>query len=149
MGNPEPLHSKKTFLELREKFDTDKEIANELDVSAPTVVYWKKKHIGKEQRETNGVYYEEHTGDGHMRVKIRDGPVVSEHALAALSGGADPYDLFDSSTHVHHLNKMSYDNRPDNVIVVDSEKHTFIHQSEEWARCEGLLTENTRYTGGL
>jgi hypothetical protein len=140
MGNPKPLHDKESFLELKERFDTDTEIAEYLSVSNPTVVYWKKKHIGKEQSECSGVYYRENKQDGHFQIHIRNGPVISEHALSALANGADPYRVFDNDTHVHHKNKCSYDNRPENVMVVDSKFHQKIHQNENWARERGYLT---------
>jgi len=139
MGNAKPLHNKESFCQLKERFETDKEIADHLEVSAPTVAYWKKKHIGKEQRESNGVYFKEHKGDRHFQFEIRNETVIAEHALAALGNGADPYKLFSDDTHVHHKNNCSMDNRPKNLIVVDEELHQKIHQNEDWAKRNGYL----------
>lgn len=51
---------------------------------------------------------------------------VYEHQLNACLDH-DPRDVFDPDNHVHHLNGVRCDNRPENLAVVDAELHVDQH----------------------
>lgn len=135
-----PWRSKEVMQKLYEECDTQKEMAEELDTTEYTISKWIREHSITSHTPKNGVYFREHKQDGHFQINIRDGPVVPEHALSTLAKGADPHRVFADDTHVHHKNCCSYDNRPENVMVVTVEEHQKIHQNEEWARERGYLT---------
>lgn len=125
--------------ELYRKCDTQKEMAEELDTTEYTISKWIREHVITSHQPKNGVYFREHKQDGHFQIVIRSETVIPEHVLSALGNGEDPYRVFDDDTHTHHRNECSYDNRPENVMVVDSETHQKIHQNEGWARERGYL----------
>lgn len=55
---------------------------------------------------------------------------VAVHQLLAISEGYSPYDVFDGSTgnfEVHHINEISWDNRPENIEMLTPEEHGHSH----------------------
>jgi len=63
---------------------------------------------------------------------------VGVHQLAAVAHGADPYEVFDDSTHVHHRNCVPWDNRAENLEVVTISQHERTHAKDEWIHDEDL-----------
>jgi len=59
---------------------------------------------------------------------------VYVHQLLCISDGADPSLVFsDGKYHVHHGNRIRWDNRPSNVSLVDSDEHEQHHREHRAA----------------
>ena len=69
--------------------------------------------------------------DGYCRWRAWDGErerYVYVHQLTAIAAGASPYLVFsDGEYHVHHCNRVRYDNRPGNVELRASDDHARHH----------------------
>lgn len=83
-----------------------------------------KARSKKEARSSGHVPFR--TGDrgyeewGSSRIRV--------HQLLAINEGADPYKVFSKGGwHVHHKNNIPWDNRPENIELVDSSVHQLIH----------------------
>lgn len=66
-------------------------------------------------------------GNGYVYFQVQcNGEVktVQEHQLVMLMEGADPHKLFSGGDyHIHHENNISWDNRPENLTVEESDDH--------------------------
>jgi DNA-binding CsgD family transcriptional regulator len=51
---------------------------------------------------------------------------VEVHRLLAIAEGADPENVF-GGYHIHHENRIPWDNRPENISVVTPSEHAVIH----------------------
>ena len=71
--------------------------------------------------------------DGYCRWRAWDGDrerYVYVHQLTAIAAGASPYLVFsDGEYHVHHCNRVRFDNRPENVELRASDDHARHHHS--------------------
>jgi len=77
------------------------------------------------------------TGDGYEYVRDRTGGednTLYLHQLDAIAAGADPAEVFDPDSHVHHRQSIPWANWPDNVEVVDAAAHGAAHRFEQLAR---------------
>jgi len=58
---------------------------------------------------------------------------VGVSQLTAIANGADPEKVFsDGDYHVHHRNKCTFDNRPENLELVHHKEHSEIHKQNQW-----------------
>jgi len=117
---------------------TLEEIAEKYDKSDTTILYWMRKHgIEREDRSTRikkayrykAPYYGTGT-QGYERWEIRtpDGKAVPRvHQLLLIADGVDPHKVFDPDTDIHHQNGVRWDNRPDNLELVDHADHASHH----------------------
>jgi hypothetical protein len=49
------------------------------------------------------------------------------HQLLAVAEGEDPHKVYSDEYHVHHENRVKWDNRPENISLVDAKEHMRIH----------------------
>jgi len=71
-----------------------------------------------------------HTGLGYEYVRCRchgDDSTVYVHQLVAILAGESPDDVFSEGYDVHHANHIPWDNRPENVVLEESEQHRIGH----------------------
>lgn len=54
------------------------------------------------------------------------------HRLLVIAEGESPYDVFSGEYDVHHRNDISWDNRPENVVLIDSDEHRNISRDKRW-----------------
>lgn len=57
---------------------------------------------------------------GHVMV-ASGGGMAYVHQLVAIADGANPSDLFDGDAVVHHKNKIPWDNRAENIEVLENQ----------------------------
>lgn len=90
---------------------------------------------------------EDYAHDGPPRLKTRkngyevfcfqDGEETfycPHHRLLAIADGTDPYEVFQGhDTHVHHENGVKWDNRVENLSVMDASEHLSLHASGNFA----------------
>lgn len=110
------------------------EVADELGCTERTIWTWIKKH-GMETRR-NGHPRKERVNfdtspNGYERWKATHPPdrgsVVMVHRLLAVSEhGFDAV----AEKHVHHVNGVKWDNRPENIEVMTHEEHNRLHAIE-------------------
>jgi DNA-binding CsgD family transcriptional regulator len=83
------------------------------------------------------------TVQGYETVRTKIGGVeksVGVHQLVAIANGADPYKLFSGGDyHVHHKNHISWDNRPENLEVLECGEHRSIHYAKRETDTDGNL----------
>lgn len=69
---------------------------------------------------------------GYQRFHNSDHDVLFLHHLVAIAHGADPHTVFgDDDVHVHHLNGLSWDNRPENLELRGAAEHLRQHRLED------------------
>ena len=85
-----------------------------------------KKCHGKYRLSQTLPKYQLDGGDAYPRWHFPENDDVHSlavHRLAVIADGADPHEVFDSGTNVHHRNGCPLDNRPQNLEVVDVAEH--------------------------
>jgi len=81
---------------------------------------------GSGSESNNGGVSRWHSG-GYAYLSDGD-EIVCEHHLCAISGGADPYDVFaNDETEIHHLTHRRL-NTPDHVRVIEKESHQSLNR---------------------
>jgi|GEM_PF-1684890 hypothetical protein len=131
---------------LREQYLTQKksvtEIADKTEVTYQTIYDWMDKYgierdatrYGEKSRVQYATYYVGPSGYARWQSKYRDknGERQTEnysvHRLLAISEyGTDAVIGMD----VHHKNGIRWDNRPENIEIIDHAEHRRIHAIEE------------------
>lgn len=151
---PEGKHTDPEWL--RERYHTDgmtlQEVADEAGVSVSQVHKWMDDY-GIERRRFD---YDRRTGPVSIQsvygrigdlpggwVQIRSKNPTDEkahdslyvHQLLAIAEGADPYKVFSGGDyHVHHENRIRWDNRPDNIELLSEEEHVDTFRRDDKGR---------------
>lgn len=127
---------------------SQRQVADELDVSRDTVRYWMKKHRINSRNKSEAL----RQWFLHQPVPFRTNPEghevwhdqtgqhewdktahVLHHRLLAVAMGEDVVGKV-----VHHKNGIPWDNRPSNLEVMDAGEHTSLHESVRRGDCELL-----------
>lgn len=121
-------------LYLKEK-KSGSEIAEELDCGETTVYRWLRKfgierRTPKEAKTIQRTNYRVNQKGYTLHVSANSGcekkDIVFTHQLLSCMDN-DPFDVFDSSTVVHHENEIPFDNRRENLSVMDRGEHQKLH----------------------
>jgi len=70
---------------------------------------------------------------GYRRIQTRvDGQMkyAYVHQLLAIANGSDPEKVFSGEYHAHHKNGVKWDNRPENIELLDQTDHLRHHSKE-------------------
>jgi transcriptional regulator with XRE-family HTH domain len=124
------------------------EVADELGCSQTTVRrYLKCSDLGTRDREDTEAWstrvgrakFRTHKGREEWTLRDTEGATtVAVHQLLAVADGADPAEVFDSDTHVHHRTGIPWLNIPDGVEVVTPQEHSDTHRADEWTEVDGI-----------
>jgi len=120
------------------------EIADELGCDDCTVNKWLHKH-GVEVRKSNRDKTPWHGYDefGYETVNTYDPDhmvQVGIHRLIAVAEGLiTPQEFINSDKHIHHLNGVPWDNRPDNLEALTNTEHQQLHYEEREINEKGQL----------
>lgn len=124
------------------------EISNKFGCSPTTICYWMEKYgidrreSGEAGRQANRVErasYSQIGGYECWQVREPDGNVtVGVSQLTAIADGAEPSEVFANDTHIHHRNKIPFDNRVDNIEVVSVSQHSETHDQAAYEYSENL-----------
>lgn len=108
-----------------------RDIAAKLGCSDYTIYKHMVEH-GIETREHRVGYANFYTAtDGHEYWNCRYGyeqDEVAVHRLLMVAAGADPTDVFGGGFHVHHTNHIPWDNRSENLELVEPDEHLRLHR---------------------
>lgn len=109
-----------------------KKIAEKFGTSKSNIQYWMQKH-GIERRGRLDYLTEtppkiSTSKEGYEYFTTPDGQ-VKHHKLLAISSGESPYDVFDSSNHIHHKNNIPWDNRQGNIELLSHSEHMKLTQA--------------------
>ena len=114
-------------------------VADELGTSSPVILKWMRKHglDTRSKSEAAGTLHAPFYTDsgGYEAWVVRDGGVskpIRHHRLLAIAAGYDANDVFSGDYDVHHLNDIPWDNRPENVALLDSDEHRDINRAKRW-----------------
>jgi len=122
---------------LEEKYWEDglscSQIADQCDASTESVRQMMvRKNIPR--REPKFDWYDavplklDYTGHPNWRhVFDQETYVVAVHSLLKIADGADPHEVFDDETVVHHKNHIPFDNRAENLTLMDKDDHLRHH----------------------
>jgi hypothetical protein len=110
-------------------------VADEFGCSTATVHRWMKR-FGIETRPAPGdrlVPSYRTWDDGYVRVGSTSTGYVAVHHLIAIAEGVPP-DVFwndDRDVTVHHENSIPWDNRWENIDLMDRSEHGKLHRAEQ------------------
>jgi len=117
-----------------------KEIADICDVSGTTILAWMERY-GIERRGRSKCQIKNRKeapsmtvdGYGYERFFINNSgsrKVIYVHQLTAIAHGADPDKIFNGYD-VHHQNEVQWDNRPENLEVIEHGEHRKKHAKQQ------------------
>lgn len=138
---------------LREKYwergMTVHEMGDEVGCCGQTIVNWMEKHgidrrTNRENLGSKKVTLSMTHGEfgkipgGYVQFQsyvVEDGEynysVCGSHQLLAISEGADPHKVFTEGENVvHHENGLKWDNRPENIMVMNGRAHSSYHAAK-------------------
>ena len=128
------------------------EVGDELGCSAKTVCRWlDKTDIGarsrSEAQRVERAHFDPATKDGQEEWRVRDpdgGTAVKVHQLLAVADGADPGEVWDDDTHVHHKTCIPWLNLPGFVEVLSGDDHRATHTADKWTEDGGIPVLETQ-----
>lgn len=127
-----PYQDEETLRELYvEKEMSIRAVAKKLDCSNVTVLrYLRKFGIETRDRGCHGsslpTFYTSKRGYESWTITNETVSELRVHRLLAIANGASPYEVF-GDKHVHHKNRVPWDNRPENVELLGVSEHCTIH----------------------
>lgn len=117
---------------------TLKEMAAACDVDAVTIMNWMDRYdiprrdATNHKRQSPAQFFTDHEGYELVRSKTRgENKQARVHQLVAIANGADPHNLFGDDYHVHHMNEVPWDNRPENLSVLENAEHKQLHSQDQ------------------
>lgn len=121
---------------------TQSEIADKFGCSVSTLSYWFNKHGIKtrgaeyyQKRQPVSHRFDDTTGYEKWRTSINNERcTVMVHHLILISEGHDPHIVFSDEYDTHHKNNHRFDNRPENLELIEKSKHGKIHAKERWSK---------------
>lgn len=124
-----------------DKYMTTDEMGKEAGVTDVTIRDWmERRGIERRDRSQCQIYHRAKPPTmnideyGYERFTIHNSGDVKNmrvHQLVAISEGANPYDLFGGGYDVHHKNEIPWDNRPENLEVIEHSEHRRLHALKE------------------
>jgi hypothetical protein len=121
------------------------DVGNELGVSKSTVGNWLERgDVGSREPQSRveraTFQHANNRGHEHWVADDPDGQTrgVGVHQLLAVADGADPFEVWDGETNVHHRTGIHWLNLPGFVEVVTHGQHARTHAEDEWSVEEGL-----------
>jgi len=141
---PEGKHTDREWLaeQYHGKGRSLSDIADECDVNAVTIMNWMDNYDiprrGYSDHLKKSTVTVTDRSDGYVSAQCRE-PQSSEkktssvkvHQLVAIADGADPYKVFSNGEYeCHHKNRIPWDNRPENIELLDGIEHDELHAAE-------------------
>ena len=139
---PEGKHTDREWLaeQYHGKGRSLKDMAQECDVNAVTIMNWMDRHEIPRRGYTDHLRKPKvtriKTDRGYIRLGSRrpnsdKHDFVFEHQLVAIANGADPHKVFSGGKYeCHHKNRIPWDNRPENIELLDGIEHDEIHAAD-------------------
>ena len=120
---------------------TQSEMADQLDCPVPTLSYWFNKHDIKTRgpkyyQRLQPAYhtFDDTTGYEKWRTSVcGERETVMVHHLVLVAEGEEPSKVFSDKYDTHHKNGFVFDNRPENLELIDKESHGRKHANERWS----------------
>lgn len=112
---------------------TQSEIASELGCSLRAIESAFNRYDIETRKTSRVEYANYHTNtDGYsIWHDATTQNTVGVHQLLAIADGADPYKVFSGGEwHCHHENRNTWDNRRENIELLDAKEHSRIHAKE-------------------
>ena len=137
---PEGRHTDREWLaeQYHGKGRSLSDIADECDVNAVTIMNWMDRHniprrdASHHKRTSPAQYTTEENGYERVASKHNgDFRQARIHQLVAIANGADPHKVFSGGKYeCHHKNRIPWDNRPENIELLDGIEHDEIHAAD-------------------
>lgn len=134
MTESEPWKDKDFLIE--EYYEKEKslpEIAEETGGKVGSIGYWMEKYdldrrsVGEDPKPWASFFTSKEGYEGWSA----GNDYASVHQLLLIANGEDPYDVYSDGKYVtHHINKVKWDNRPENIILESIGAHASYHNRQ-------------------
>lgn len=150
----EPIQKCKKEEILREQYvrneKTLKELEKEWNIPRGTIHYWMlqfdiglRPHIAA--TVDRATFYTGKEGYEHVSSYIPSTGSIDRtrvHQLLACLNH-DPQEVFDSEKEIHHRNTVPWDNRQENIELIDRGRHQSLHMEGDWIEEDGFKVLST------